>query len=427
MPFVTPSTFATNASIAEMHLTLAFFVSPSKRSSRDFDALIKESRIVSISLALLSALTKLASSECIESLLSSSTAREHFDGELILLSLSVATMSSNMISSIKKEGKAFTINILVAGASGLGKTSVIKSIFNLEGHSFNEKGQRVDSRGVVMKSPLPEKNSSQLKGEKDGTISLATRGFVITQYRNTLDNDDTLSGVVVDSPGYANGMNVVESINDLLYFAENWKPGGNKDVYVSPKNRMLHVCLFFLTPQRIRHIDLRALELMAKILPIVLICSRADSYELEEKRSYSNSLLSSLSRRKLIASRSPGNVTNASDHIYRDIDGDAGFFVIDKKRTAVNGNISCPSDECFDNEKLAKFLADSLVARPKGYTMGIRAAALKKRENIETRGIAVRSVIFLDRQVMDKPMGMAVVAFLASLIVMALVRYVIFA
>jgi len=293
------------------------------------------------------------------------------------------------------------VNAVAVGASGLGKTSVMDTIFTLAGTHYNDSGERVSRRGGPLNANL---------GVPETIISTATKGFVISEYRNQVrDKNTILMGYVADTSGYAFSTDVVSEVNNVLTFIENWRAPSIPKEEVLEADKHFHLCLFFLTPQRVRDMDLYTIKLISNVIPVIIVCARADSYELAEKGEYAATLMKEL---EPIA----GRLAIPNDRV--------GFFVLDRQRTHLNGSVSSPLNDCYDNSKLLSFMSSSTFRAGCRNGKSIREMSIEGMKRVRDRGFSGNVQTRLQREVLDKPKGFSiVVSLVASIIVVVIISF----
>ena len=161
-----------------------------------------------------------------------------------------------------------TFNIMVAGQSGNGKSTAISALL----------------RGW---KKLPQVLPSGADAPKTTKISIAGRFEYLDRVSNTKLNVN-----VIDTPGYGDTLNnseriqpIKEYVHDLLarhYDAENSAAG-----LEAGKDDRIHVCLYFVSPQRMHELDKEFMRQLQEEVPVIPLIAKADTVtdpELQERR-----------------------------------------------------------------------------------------------------------------------------------------------
>ncbi|XP_072320291.1 neuronal-specific septin-3-like, partial [Eucyclogobius newberryi] len=158
----------------------------------------------------------------------------------------------------------FEFNIMVVGQSGLGKSTLVNTLF---------------------KSRVSPKYYSSVKQEKiPKTVRIHTVSHIIEE------KGVRMKLTVVDTPGFGdhiNNNNCWEPI--VAYMKEQYEKYLREELSVMRKRHIpdtrVHCCVYFLPPtgHRLRAIDVELLKHLGSIVSIVPVIAKADTLTLEER------------------------------------------------------------------------------------------------------------------------------------------------
>lgn len=163
---------------------------------------------------------------------------------------------------IKMQEKGFVLKIVVAGESGLGKTTAIRTIF----HQDQE-----ESKGPVI-TPKTTQISEKTCRITEGGFSLALTLVDTVGIGDQLDNRDAWRPILT-------------YINDQMddYFHKDMDPLRRATV----QDGRVHACLYFIAPHRFKEVDIEFLKHLNERVSIVPVLAKADtmtSSEIQEFR-----------------------------------------------------------------------------------------------------------------------------------------------
>ena len=151
-----------------------------------------------------------------------------------------------------------TFNIMVAGQSGNGKSTAISALL---------RGWR----------KLPQVLPSHADAPKTTEICIAGRFEYLDRVSNT-----KLCVNVVDTPGYGDTINnsdridpIKEYVHDLL--AKHYEAENSPEGLVHGEDRRIHVCLYFVSPQRMHELDKEFMRKLQQEVPIIVLIAKADT------------------------------------------------------------------------------------------------------------------------------------------------------
>ncbi|XP_054997416.1 neuronal-specific septin-3 isoform X2 [Sorex araneus] len=177
----------------------------------------------------------------------------------------IDTIIEQMRKKTMKTG--FDFNVMVVGQSGLGKSTLVNTLF---------------------KSQVSRKASSWNREEKiPKTVEIKAVGHVIEE------GGVKMKLTVVDTPGFGdqiNNENCWEPIEK--YINEQYEKFLKEEVNIARKKRIpdtrVHCCLYFISPtgHSLRPLDLEFMKHLSKVVNIIPVIAKADTMTLEEKSEF---------------------------------------------------------------------------------------------------------------------------------------------
>ncbi|KAF4092524.1 hypothetical protein AMELA_G00021980 [Ameiurus melas] len=159
---------------------------------------------------------------------------------------------------------AFEFNIMVVGQSGLGKSTLVNTLFKSK---------------VSRKSCTPNYEEKISK-----TVHLQSISHIIEE------KGVKMRLTVIDTPGFGdqiNNENCWEPI--VMYINEQYEKYLKEELHVNRKRRIpdtrVHCCVYFLpaTGHRLRPIDVEFMKRLGKIVSIVPVIAKADTLTMDER------------------------------------------------------------------------------------------------------------------------------------------------
>ncbi|XP_057672980.1 neuronal-specific septin-3 isoform X2 [Corythoichthys intestinalis] len=161
----------------------------------------------------------------------------------------------------------FEFNIMVVGQSGLGKSTMVNTLFKSK---------------VSRKSCTPnyEEKISQ-------TVKLQSVSHMIEE------KGVKMKLTVIDTPGFGDQINNENCWEPIVkYINEQYEKYLREELHVNRKRRIpdtrVHCCIYFLaaTGHRLRPIDVEFMKRLGKIVSIVPVIAKADTLTIEERQEF---------------------------------------------------------------------------------------------------------------------------------------------
>jgi len=175
------------------------------------------------------------------------------------------TITQQIEKKLLKRG--FQFNVMVVGQSGLGKSTLVNTIFA---------SHLIDSKGRVAVEEPPRQ-----------TTEIETVGHIIEE------NGVRLKLNIVDTPGYGDQVNnencwepIIKYIKDQHSAYLRKELTATREKYI--QDSRIHCCLFFLTPSghALKPIDIVVLKKLSEVVNVVPVIAKSDALTLEERAAF---------------------------------------------------------------------------------------------------------------------------------------------
>ncbi|KAF8062013.1 SEPTIN3 [Scenedesmus sp. PABB004] len=173
------------------------------------------------------------------------------------------------------------IKVLVVGDSGLGKTTLVKTLLSTPGERLQVHDGTYTPADQFVKDPDSLCSTVTWKDEEDR---------VIWVYR------------IQDTPGYGDDLDIMNHItmitghlndcNDKWLAMESARDRAQDLSEV--EDPRVDVCLFCVPPHRLRPIDIRYMHELGKAVPIIPVITKADTMTIREAQNYKQEVFSRL-------------------------------------------------------------------------------------------------------------------------------------
>lgn len=182
-------------------------------------------------------------------------------------------MSSHEVHSLQLRPRIISLNIMVAGLAGLGKTTMCSALLK----SLVENNSNLTATWTKTKSTVIIDESRQYeKYDPQANTILRVR--------------------IIDTPGFGNRINHKNSVEPIrkhvgyrrqLKYDREMSSSSIEDYINSTEDQLVHVCLYLLSPGRFLEIDRHFLKMIQKDIPTIIpIIAKADTLTDEEVVSY---------------------------------------------------------------------------------------------------------------------------------------------
>ncbi|KAF8315250.1 cell division/GTP binding protein [Clavulina sp. PMI_390] len=171
--------------------------------------------------------------------------------------------------------RGFQFNVMVVGQTGLGKSTLINTIF--ASHLIDSKGR--------LEHDEPVRQTTEIQGVS----------HVITE------NGVRLRLNIVDTPGYGDQINnegcwdpIVKYIKDQHSAYLRKELTAQRDRYI--QDTRIHCCLFFINPtgHSLRPIDVIVMKKLSEVVNVVPVIAKSDSLTIDERLSFKDRIRAEL-------------------------------------------------------------------------------------------------------------------------------------
>eukprot|EP00977_Amphora_coffeiformis_P009011 scaffold2043_cov166-Amphora_coffeaeformis.AAC.10 len=197
--------------------------------------------------------------------------------------------------SLSLRPRVVSLNIMVAGLSGLGKTTTCEALLE----------SWIQQQGITLKS-----DSESSTRNKKIKFPLITRVVDPSRQFERMDPDtNTLLRVrIIDTPGFGNRVDHRDAVKPIARYmhqcrrnqfrAETSSKLPERDV-VEACDDLVHVCLYFLSPGRFLEMDAYFLRRIQKEVCIIPVIAKADTLTNEELTYYRSELTKAFAREEI--------------------------------------------------------------------------------------------------------------------------------
>ncbi|CAK9437222.1 uncharacterized protein LODBEIA_P16000 [Lodderomyces beijingensis] len=185
------------------------------------------------------------------------------------------TITTQIENRLLKRG--FQFNVMVVGRSGLGKSTLINTLFS---------SKLADSQG--RKSPFePIEKTTEIK----------------VTHHSLVENNVRLNINVIDTPGFGDQINNEKCWDPLVKYVKEQHSQYLRKELTAQRERYLpdtrvHCILYFIPPngQKLRQLDIQALKKLGDIANVVPVIAKSDSLTLDERNDFKKLLQSEFMR-----------------------------------------------------------------------------------------------------------------------------------
>ncbi|KAI8384754.1 cell division/GTP binding protein [Radiomyces spectabilis] len=183
------------------------------------------------------------------------------------------TITQQIEKKMLKRG--FQFNVMVVGQSGLGKSTLVNTIF--ASHLIESKGR--------LNADEPPRQTTDIE-----TVS-----------HTIVENGVRLRLNIVDTPGYGDQVNNENCWEPIIKYIKDQHSAYLRKELTAQRDRFItdsriHCCLFFITPSghSLKAIDIVVLKKLCEVVNVVPVIAKSDSLTLEEREAFRNRIKSEL-------------------------------------------------------------------------------------------------------------------------------------
>ncbi|KAI8884722.1 cell division/GTP binding protein [Backusella circina FSU 941] len=172
--------------------------------------------------------------------------------------------------------KGFQFNVMVVGQSGLGKSTLVNTIFA---------SHLIDSKGRL------ESSESTRQTTEIESVS-----------HTILENGVRLRLNIVDTPGYGDQVNNDSCWEPIIKYIKDQHSAYLRKELTARRERYIvdtrvHCCLFFITPSghSLKPIDVVVLKKLSEVVNVVPVIAKSDSLTAEEREAFKKRIKAELS------------------------------------------------------------------------------------------------------------------------------------
>lgn len=178
--------------------------------------------------------------------------------------------------------KGFNLNVLTVGKSGLGKTTLINSLFNENFSTDSDSMKSVEQEGEN------EVESSNEQTGNDETTPITVK--IDEKTKIIEENGVKLKLTVVDTPGFGDAIDNTESwkpiVNEINYRFDQYLDSENKinRSSMSENDKRIHVCLYFIEPTGhfLKPLDIEFCSMIHEKCNLIPVIAKSDILTDEE-------------------------------------------------------------------------------------------------------------------------------------------------
>lgn len=192
------------------------------------------------------------------------------------------------LESIQLRPRIISLNIMVAGLAGLGKTTACTSLLDSWLH------------------PIPKTGVQRRHKDKHKSTKVIDASRLFERFDK--DANTILRVRIIDTPGFGNQVNHRNSVHPIAQYISHCRrrkyaqemSSSRIDDYVNhTEDSLVHVCLYFLSPGRFLEIDKHFLKQIQKEVTVVPIIAKADTLTDEEIGEYRSELKDIFEKEKI--------------------------------------------------------------------------------------------------------------------------------
>lgn len=172
-------------------------------------------------------------------------------------------------------------NLMVAGLSGLGKTTAVKALFK----AWTQPGQKQHQNGEPHNPPTSHVDTSRVFERFD-------------KKTNTV-----LRVTIVDTPGFGNNIDHGDAVKPITKYVADCRRRqyemASSETDPSNRDQLVHACVYFMSPHRFLEIDRFFLKHVQQELPVIPVIAKSDTLTDEELAAYRKHLRHQFHKEKI--------------------------------------------------------------------------------------------------------------------------------
>lgn len=180
--------------------------------------------------------------------------------------------------------RGFDFNIMVVGASGLGKSTLVNTLF----------------KAKISRRSCSEETSEECPPTIPKTVEVKSISHVIEE------NGVRLKLTVTDTPGFGDHINNENCwIPIEEYINEQYEKYLSEEINISRKKHIpdsrVHVCLYFIAPtgHGLKPLDIEFMKRLDKVVNVVPVISKADTLTIEERLLFKKRIKAALTKNSI--------------------------------------------------------------------------------------------------------------------------------
>ncbi|XP_071505235.1 neuronal-specific septin-3-like isoform X2 [Diadema setosum] len=181
--------------------------------------------------------------------------------------------------------RGFDFNIMVVGASGLGKSTLVNTLFKAK---------------ISRRSCAEAEGTEECPPPIPKTVEVKSISHVIEE------NGVRLKLTVTDTPGFGDHINNENCwIPIEEYINEQYEKYLSEEINISRKKHIpdsrVHVCLYFIAPtgHGLKPLDIEFMRRLDKVVNVVPVISKADTLTIEERLLFKKRIKSALEKNSI--------------------------------------------------------------------------------------------------------------------------------
>ncbi|CAB9506328.1 Septin-8 [Seminavis robusta] len=219
--------------------------------------------------------------------------------------------------SLELRPRVISLNVMIAGLSGLGKTTTCSTLLELwqhdeESQSQNNNGE-ASRKGTLAKRFLDRQPALSTKLKSNYRPKPPSQTMVVDPSRQ-FSRFDPMSNTIlrvriIDTPGFGNRVNHRDAVRPIAKYMQKCRSRQYKaeitsttlpDEHVEACDDLIHVCLYFLSPGRFLEMDSYFLKRIQSEVCVVPIIAKADTLTDEELTAYRAEITKAFAREGIV-------------------------------------------------------------------------------------------------------------------------------